>query len=286
MLRSAPLWPLRASVWRSWCPVRPNQILLVVSLVAACGDSPSATPSDSKDPHSQTGGDGDDTSGDGDGDSTAGGGDGDSHMDGGPGGGDGDGDGGSTEEHDASQPEPTKDGGTPLTADEKLAKALYAKFTSCGLVTGVSATRPYNVGTAEDESDRCGANCMIKATCADLKATFCSRQYNDFAECWGNCTSEPADGFQCGDSTHKVIPYSSVCDNDSSTTLDCPNKKDEDPALCASRGVFTCKDGDKVPQSFVCDGRRETGSVSKMGCKDGSDENCCALFCGQDNGCK
>lgn len=205
-------------------------------------------------------------------DAAAGDGDSDANQDAGP-----------TEGHDASQSD-SSDGGTPLSADQKLAKAMYDKMISCGVVSGVSAARPYNIGTAEDDTDRCVGNCILAAPCSELNGLLCGNEGNDFAVCVGNCPAVPDDGFHCGDPANTVIPHFAVCDQDREA-LRCPNGRDEDPAVCADK-LFVCDDGDKVSKNFVCNGSKAKGNVSVGGCKDGSDENCCAVVCGQDHGCK
>lgn len=110
-----------------------------------------------------------------------------------------------------------------------------------------------------DETDPilpCVWDCMEKATCTQIKVSYCNNVFNGYAGCINECHMMP-DQFKCDDGSH--IPLTLACDG----TPDCPNGEDED----CTQGYFTCNDGSQIPDSWQCD--------HLVQCKDGEDEDGC-----------
>ncbi len=110
-----------------------------------------------------------------------------------------------------------------------------------------------------DENDPilpCVWVCMEKATCVEIKSSYCNDSFNSYAGCVNECHMAP-EQFTCDDGSH--IPAAKTCDG----APDCPNGEDED----CTQGAFTCHDGSTIPESWQCDGIRQ--------CPAGEDEDGC-----------
>jgi hypothetical protein len=174
------------------------------------------------------------------------------------------------------------DGGTSLT-DEQLLQNFGSTLRHCGIVTG-SGT--YNIGTIEDDFDRCMANCYDAPAadtreCAQMEAVFCDDHPSADAgvtTCVGDCiarinpaddsTAWPTDGFICTENNFK-IPHFAVCDD----KYDCSSTSTaSDEQNCVK---FKCKNGEFVSMKWHCDGLLFDAASGTGGCQDKSDENDC-----------
>jgi hypothetical protein len=140
------------------------------------------------------------------------------------------------------------------TADQLLGNATEAKVRNdCHVFT--DGKLPPDFFAVRDAYERCVANCVVSASCAAIKGTFCRANQNPTSvdTCISSCAFPPSDGFACGDGT--TITYANVCD----LQAQCANGSDQ--AGCA---LFTCSNGKQIPARLVCDGLD--------GCGDRSDE--------------
>jgi hypothetical protein len=127
------------------------------------------------------------------------------------------------------------------------------KLRGCGLLTGTgsfgSCEEPVGAG------ETCEANCLLAATCDELKGVFCMQMFSGGL---GTCvtTCETQNAFACGGG--ETVSSSSKCDGFD----DCSNSADE-----AGCPTFDCGAGELVPAVFKCDGSTQ--------CSTGADEDGC-----------
>ncbi len=120
----------------------------------------------------------------------------------------------------------------------------------------------------DGEGERCQANCLLNASCDDLRALFCGlvvAQDLDLLDCYDACPAgnENEEQFTCGDGSS--VPADWQCDGEE----DCDDGSDE--AGCVN---FSCADGsDELPAEWECDGFED--------CSDGSDEAACPELQGE-----
>jgi hypothetical protein len=123
------------------------------------------------------------------------------------------------------------------------------KFNACGMGAFIEDAG----GCTEPDSaeDRCTAECIIRASCADLRVAICGGEAPTLLTCIGSCEPPP---FRCG--SGEEVPEDWHCDN----SPDCTDGSDE--LGCPS---FTCANGEMVDAGAECNSYRE--------CADGSDEH-------------
>lgn len=130
-----------------------------------------------------------------------------------------------------------------------------SKLRGCNLLgmgTWSECEEPVGAG------ERCQANCLLNASCADLSAALCDDSFSASLEACVNAC--PDDEFTCDNG--ETVPMSWQCDGEN----DCSDGSDE--VGCQSTvQTFACGDGDTIPLDWQCDDEQD--------CTDGSDEVGC-----------
>ena len=138
-----------------------------------------------------------------------------------------------------------------------LCESVFSRVDACGLMTdGIYDCRDFE----SSPEDRCMANCIKQATCAEMEDVWCNQQYNnDLVACMQNC---PEDLFTC--TNGEEISLSWKCDGEE----DCADGSDE--VGCPAVQYFICTNGEEIPRYYECDGEED--------CEDGSDEVGCPNY--------
>jgi hypothetical protein len=117
-------------------------------------------------------------------------------------------------------------------------------------------------GCADDDPILpCVWDCMGKATCKQIKASYCNNSFNSYAGCINECHMLPPPPFVCNEGTE--IDARRQCDG----VRDCPNGDDEDGC---TQGYFSCDNDVSIPASWQCDSVKDcAGGEDEHGCPDG-----------------
>ena len=131
------------------------------------------------------------------------------------------------------------------------------RLLDCEVIAGTRVS-----GCSDDDPILpCVWDCMGKATCKQIKSSYCSGAFNSYAGCVNECHMLPPPPFVCNDGT-KINAFWQ-CDG----VADCPNGDDED--YC-TQGYFYCNDGVQIPASWQCDNVKDCASgEDEHGCPDG-----------------
>jgi hypothetical protein len=133
---------------------------------------------------------------------------------------------------------------------------IGGKLQSCGM--GALLADLDDCEEPEDEEDRCTTECLIDASCDDIRTLVC---LGDLTASLEACVLGCVPSFTCGDGV--IIGEASVCDG----YMDCADGSDE------TQNCPTCSDGTPLPSYAMCDGFSH--------CTDGRDEAACPTFrCG------
>ena len=151
---------------------------------------------------------------------------------------------------------------SPNSADEGAGGQADAQTATCAHLVqrlldckAISSARLSGCQDA-DPTLLCAWDCMKKASCIEIKASYCDNAFNDYAECLEAChTLTPQ--FVCDDGSHIEARWH--CDGAS----DCPNGEDE---VCKP-GMFACNNAVRIPASWQCD--------QVTDCAEGEDERDC-----------
>ena len=126
------------------------------------------------------------------------------------------------------------------------------RLLDCEVITGSRLA-----GCADDDPIlACAWDCMQKASCAQIKTSYCDDAFNSYAGCLNECNSLPPP-FTCDDGSQ--IDARWQCDG----VADCPNGEDEN---CV-QGTFTCDSGATIPAAWQWD--------QVLDCTGGEDERDC-----------
>jgi hypothetical protein len=153
----------------------------------------------------------------------------------------------------ACSSDPCQNAPAPGTTTEKATcQRWIQRLLDCEVIAGTRLS-----GCQDDDPILpCTWACMQKATCKQIKSSYCNNSFNSYAGCLNECHESPPP-FVCDDGTQ--INALRQCDGVS----DCPNGEDED----CTQGYFTCNDGKLIPESWVCDNSIDcTGGEDEAGC--------------------
>jgi hypothetical protein len=143
-------------------------------------------------------------------------------------------------------------GSHPDTTQAASCVSFVQRLLDCEVITGT------RLGGCQDDNPVliCAWACAQKATCAQIKNSYCADAVNSYRGCLNECKSPPP-LFTCDDGSQ--IDARWQCDG----AADCPNGEDE---VCA-QGTFTRDSGVTIPAAWQCD--------QVIDCTGGEDERDC-----------